>query len=86
MAGVYGLGFLRGPTRDAGMDAKPAIATELLLAGVDDIVVVNRSPKRAAPMVDDLKKLGPIRVSPWRVSCEVLPETDLVVNATSLGL
>ena len=52
----------------------------------DDIVVVNRSLKRAAPMVDDLKKLGPIRFAPWRVSYEVLPETDLLVKATSLGL
>ena len=56
-----------------------------MLAGVDHIVVVNRSPERAEPMVDDLKKLGPIRFAPWRVSYEVSPETHLLVNATSLG-
>lgn len=94
-----GRGFFRGLTQDAGMDPKGkrvvllgaggaarAIATELLLAGVEDLVVVNRSSERAAPMVDDLKQHGPIRFVPWRVSYEVSPETDLLVNATSLGL
>ncbi len=94
-----GRGFFRGLTQDAGMDPKGkrvvllgaggaarAIATELLLAGVEEIVVVNRSSERSAPMVDDLKKHGPIRFVPWRVSYDVSPETDLLVNATSLGL
>ena len=94
-----GRGFFRGLTQDGGMDPKGkrvvllgaggaarAIATELLLAGVDDLIVVNRSSERAAPMVDDLKKHGPIRFAPWRVAYEVRPETDLLVNATSLGL
>ncbi len=94
-----GRGFFRGLTQDGGMNPKGkrvvllgaggaarAIATELLLAGVDDLVVVNRSRERAEPMVDDLKKHGPIRFAPWRVAYEVRPETDLLVNATSLGL
>jgi len=94
-----GRGFFRGLTQDAGMDPKGkrvvllgaggaarAIATELLLAGVEEIVVVNRSSERSAPMVDDLQKHGPIRFVPWRVSYDVSPETDLLVNATSLGL
>ena len=94
-----GRGFMRGLRQDAGMDPKGkrvallgaggaarAIATELLLAGVEDLVVVNRSSERAAPMVNDLKPHGPIRFVPWRVSYEVSPETDLLVNATSLGL
>ncbi|MCX6607058.1 MAG: shikimate dehydrogenase [Acidobacteria bacterium] len=94
-----GRGFMRGLRQDAGMDPKGkrvvllgaggaarAIATELLLAGVEDLVVVNRSSERAAPMVEDLKQHGPIRFVPWGVSYEVSPETDLLVNATSLGL
>lgn len=94
-----GKGFLRGLTEDAGMDprgkrvvllgaggAARAIATELLLSGVEELVVVNRSVERVAPMVDDLKAHGPIRYVPWRVHYEVQPETDLLINATSLGL
>ncbi len=94
-----GRGFFRGLTQDVGMDPKGkrvvllgaggaarAIATELLLAGVEELIVVNRSSERAAPMVDDLKKHGPIRFVPWRASYDVSPETDLLINATSLGL
>ncbi|MFN9460707.1 MAG: shikimate dehydrogenase [Acidobacteriota bacterium] len=94
-----GKGFLRGMTHDAGMDprgkrvvllgaggAARAIATELLLAGVEELIVVNRSVERAAPMVEDLQPHGPIRFVPWRVQYAVGPETDLLVNATSLGL
>lgn len=94
-----GKGFLRGLTRDAGLEprgrrvvllgaggAARAIATELLLAGVEELIVVNRSEERAEPMVKDLKPHGPIRYVPWRVQYEVRPETDLLINATSLGL
>lgn len=94
-----GRGFLRGLTQDAAMDpqgkrvvllgaggAARAIATELLLAGVEDLIVVNRSVERAEPMIDSLKAYGPIRFAPWRVCYHVTPETDLLINATSLGL
>ena len=94
-----GKGFLRGLTQDAGMEprgkravllgaggAARAIATELLLAGVEELIVVNRSAERAAPMVEELKPHGPIRFVPWRVCYVVQPETDLLINATSLGL
>ena len=71
-----GKGFLRGLTHDAGMDprgkrvvllgaggAARAIATELLLAGVEELIVVNRSVERAAPMVEDLQPHGPETLS-----------------------
>ena len=64
-----GKGFLRGVRNDAGTDprgkrvailgaggAARAIATELLLAGVSDLLVLNRSRSRAEPMVRDLDR------------------------------
>src|ERR1700674_5391425 len=62
-----GKGFLRGVRMDAGMDPKGkraivlgaggaarAIVTELELAGVADLLVVNRSVVRGEPMVSEL--------------------------------
>jgi shikimate 5-dehydrogenase len=45
----------------SGRGARRAIATKLLLAGVEKLIVVNRSVERAAPMVEDLQPHGPIR-------------------------
>jgi shikimate dehydrogenase len=96
-----GKGFLRGVRDDAGMDprgkravvlgaggAARAIATELLLAGVADLAVVNRSAGRGEAMVRDLaaKTGGPIRYEPWQGVYRVPGNTDLLVNATSIGL
>src|SRR5215813_817541 len=62
-----GKGFLRGLRTDAGVDprgkravvlgaggASRAIVAELALAGASEIVVVNRSASRGAPMVAEL--------------------------------
>ncbi|MBL8226983.1 MAG: shikimate dehydrogenase [Bryobacterales bacterium] len=96
-----GKGFLRGVRVDAGMDPKGkrvvmigaggaarAIATELLLAGVSDLLVVNRSLERGRAMVDHLRKgtNGPIRFEAWQGVCHVPADADLFVNATSIGL
>ena len=96
-----GKGFLRGLRTDAKVDpagkrvvllgaggAARAIATELLLAGVSDLLVVNRSFDRGQRMAADLKKRtqGPIRFQHWQRRLEVSPEVDLLVNATSIGL
>lgn len=96
-----GKGFLRGVRADAGVDPKGkrvvmigaggaarAIATELLLAGVTDLLVVNRSVERGEQMVSDLRHStsGPIRFAPWQGCFRVPGDADLFVNATSIGL
>ena len=96
-----GKGFLRGIREDARLDpagkhavilgaggAARAIATELALAGIARITLVNRSVPRAERMLQDL-------TSRTRVSAEFIPldtlfriprDADLLINATSIGL
>ena len=96
-----GKGFLRGVRADAGMDprgkravilgaggAARAIGTELALAGVADMLVVNRSEERGRAMVADCRAAtgGPVRYEPWRGVFAVPGDCDLLVNATSVGL
>lgn len=96
-----GNGFLRGVWNDAGMDpagkrvvvlgaggAARAIATELTLASVADLLVVNRSFERGQTMVSDLlaATAGPIRFERWAGTFAVPESCDLFVNATSIGL
>jgi shikimate dehydrogenase len=96
-----GKGFLRGVRVDAGMDprgkrvailgaggAARAIATELLLAGVAGLQVVNRSRERAEPMVLDLaaNTSAPIHYHEWSGTWRVPGDLDMLVNATSIGL
>jgi shikimate dehydrogenase len=96
-----GKGFLRGVRADAGVDprgkrvvilgaggAARAIVTELALAGAMDVLVVNRSVGRGEQMVADLatKTKASIRFEPWQGVYEIAGETDILVNATSIGL
>lgn len=96
-----GKGFLRGVRADAGIDPKGiravvlgaggaarAIVTELALAGAREIEVVNRSVDRGERMVADLQAKTKTRISftPWRGAYRVPDDTDLLVNATSIGL
>jgi shikimate dehydrogenase len=96
-----GKGFLRGVRVDAGMDpsdkrvvllgaggAARAIATELILAGARELVVVNRNASRAGQMVSHLHAQtgGDIRYEPWQGTYRVPEDVDLLVNATSIGL
>ena len=95
-----GKGFMRGlhdaafyPTGKhvvllgAGGAARAA-AAELLLAGVAKLLVVNRSAARGTSMVGDLhaKTNGPIAFEAWQGTFCVPADTDLLVNATSIGL
>jgi shikimate dehydrogenase len=96
-----GKGFLHGLRLDVGVDpggkrvvvlgaggAARAIVTELALAGAVDVLVVNRSVARGESMVRDLAaKTGrAIRFAEWRGIYAIDPATDILVNATSIGL
>jgi shikimate dehydrogenase len=96
-----GKGFLRGVRADAGVDPKGkravvlgaggaarAIVTELALAGVSDLLVVNRSAARGEQMAAELeaKTKAPIRFQLWPDIYRVPGDVDLLVNATSIGL
>jgi shikimate dehydrogenase len=96
-----GKGFLHGLEQDAGMQpaglrvvvlgaggAARAITTELALAGAKELVVVNRSLERGAQLVSDLKSRvnADARFVHWIGAYTVGAETDLLVNATSIGL
>jgi shikimate dehydrogenase len=96
-----GKGFLRGVRMDAGMNpqgkraivlgaggAARAIVTELALAGVSDVLVVNRSAARGEQMAAELaaKTNAPIRYQQWSGTYRVPENADLLVNATSIGL
>jgi shikimate dehydrogenase len=96
-----GKGFLRGLRQDAGAEpagkkvvvlgaggASRAIVTELALAGVADILVVNRSVLRGEAMASELarKTKQTIRFEPWVGKFRVPLDADLLVNATSIGL
>jgi shikimate dehydrogenase len=68
--------------------AARAISVELALAGVQNITIVNRSAKRAEPLakvINDETKTKATFV-PWRGTYAVDAATDILVNATSIGL
>ncbi len=96
-----GKGFLRALRSRAGFEprgkrvvvlgaggAARAIAAELALAGVADLLVVNRSLRRGQEMVADLaaKTGARIRFEAWPAAFVVPRDADLLVNATSIGL
>lgn len=96
-----GKGFLKGLTADAGIDpagkkgvilgaggAARAIATELALAGIAELCLVNRSQARMDGVVSDLKAKTPVAVTGelWQGVYAVPPDVDIFINATSIGL
>jgi shikimate dehydrogenase len=96
-----GKGFLRGVREEAGIDPKGknilvlgaggaarAITVELALAGAGRITIWNRSVERGEALVRDLKQRASADAHfvPWRGSCVVGAEVDILVNATSIGL
>lgn len=68
--------------------AARAIAVELGLAGVKHITVVNRSPERGGELVDLLREKLRLegRLVVGNGGFEVPADTDIVINATSVGL
>jgi shikimate dehydrogenase len=68
--------------------AARAIAVEAALAGAGPITVVNRDPRRGADLVGLLnaKTPGGADLVPWDATYRVPETTDILVNATSIGL
>lgn len=68
--------------------AARAIAVETALAGASSITIVNRDPARGAELVALVNERTPARAElvAWDGAFTVPPETDVVVNATSIGL
>lgn len=68
--------------------AARAIGVETALAGVKQITVVNRSDGRGRELVDLLNEKTPAAAEfvPWDGAYRIPEGTDVVVNATSIGL
>jgi shikimate dehydrogenase len=96
-----GKGFLRGIREDARIDprgknivilgaggAARAIAVELALAHAGSITIVNRSADRGASMVRDLVDCTHVKADfqLWKSTYHPAHATDILVNATSIGL
>ena len=96
-----GKGYLTALTGDAGVDPKGskvvllgaggaarAIGVELALAGVKDITVVNRTEKRGRALTALLSKKTPVHAAyeSWGSSFQIPDGTEILVNATSIGL
>ena len=96
-----GKGFIRSLRQNAGIDpagkkivilgaggAARAIGVEAALAGAQQITIVNRSAARGETLATLLNKQTEANVSfvEWNTSYAVSADTDILVNATSLGL
>jgi shikimate dehydrogenase len=96
-----GKGFLRSVREDANLDpagkrvvflgaggAARAMSVELALAGASHITIVNRTQARGDDLVRTLIQKTPVKAEfvQWVGDFPVPPETDILVNATSIGL
>jgi shikimate dehydrogenase len=96
-----GKGFLRSLWEDGKSDpagkrvtllgaggAARAITVELALAGAAEINVANRSTERGQLLVDLLNDKTPAKANfhPWQGPFTIPEGTDILVNATSIGL
>jgi shikimate dehydrogenase len=68
--------------------AARAIAVEAALAGAAEITIVNRDPVRGSAVVELLNATTPARAElvVWDRTYRVPEQTEIVVNATSVGL
>lgn len=68
--------------------AARAIAVELALAGISKLTIVNRSQARGEELLNLLRsKLNlDVELVEWSGTYAIPPDTDLVINATSIGL
>jgi shikimate 5-dehydrogenase len=75
----------------AGGGAGGAVAVQSALEGCRQLTLTNRTPAKAEAVAQALRDLLPgdrCRAVPWTPDAlaSVLPETDLIVNGTSLGM
>ena len=68
--------------------AARAIAVELALAGTASLTIVNRSAERGRALANSIQvRTGiPTTFVPWEGKYQPSPATDLLINATSIGL
>lgn len=68
--------------------AARAIAVELALGGAKNFTIVNRDSSRGESLVNLLtsRKLASAKFVPWQGDFAVPPGTNVVINATSIGL
>lgn len=68
--------------------AARAVSVEMALAGAAQITVVNRTEARGQTVVDLLNEKTPTAatLALWNKTVRVPEETDIVINATSIGL
>jgi len=68
--------------------AARAIAVELGLSKVAEITIVNRTPERGQDLVDLLNDRVDVtaKLIRWKGDYGIEPETDIIINATSIGL
>jgi len=96
-----GKGFMRSLTEDAKMVPKEknvvligaggaarSISVELALAGVKKITLLNRSVERGMALTNLLKSntSSEIQFIEWKKEFSLPEDTDIVINATSIGL
>lgn len=96
-----GKGFMRALAQDAQVDPKGtsvvvlgaggaarAITVELALAGARQISIVNRSEDRGETLCQLLNEKTPVQADyiPWKDAFEIPKDTDILINATSIGL
>lgn len=96
-----GKGFLRSLKEDAQLDpggkravilgaggAARAISVELALAGARRLTIVNRTVARGETLVNLLNEKTETTANfvEWNLTYEIPAETDILVNATSIGL
>ncbi len=96
-----GKGFLKSVREDAGLEprgqrlvflgaggAARAMTVEMALAGASHITIVNRNPARGLELVRLLHERTPAQAEfvAWQSDYAIPAETDILVNATSIGL
>jgi len=96
-----GKGFMQALTHDAKVDPKGkkvvvlgsggaarSITVELALAGALQITIVNRSSERGKVLTKLLNSKTPAKAyfNQWQGQCSLPNDTDILVNATSIGL
>jgi shikimate dehydrogenase len=96
-----GKGFVRSVREEAGVDplgkrvvflgaggAARAMSVEMALAGAAHITIVNRTPERGLELATLLLEMTPADAEfvAWQGEYIVPAETDILVNATSIGL